>query len=55
MEFIDIPTEQTTAATDADPAITAIVSAIYLYSLSKNNKWKAILRGLYFFGLSKPY
>lgn len=43
MEFIDIPTEQTTAVTDLILAIMAAASAVYLLKLSKNDQWKATL------------
>ena len=40
MKFIDIPTEQTTAVTDAVLATIALVSVIYLLRFSKKNPWK---------------
>lgn len=43
MNFIDIPTEQTTAVTDAILAIITIMSAVYLLLLSKYDQWKATL------------
>jgi hypothetical protein len=43
MEFINIPTEQTTAFTDAVLATVAVVSALYLLWISKDNRWKTIL------------
>ncbi|MFT5315262.1 MAG: hypothetical protein ACI9UK_001094 [Candidatus Krumholzibacteriia bacterium] len=43
MEFIDIPTEQTTAATDAILAIMALAAAVYLGRNSQDNRWKTSL------------
>lgn len=50
MEFIDIPTEQTTAVTDAILAVIAIVITVYLHRISQGNRWKATL-WVCFFGL----
>ena len=33
MEFIDIPTEQTTAVTDAILAVMALATAVYLHRI----------------------
>lgn len=43
MEFIDIPTEQTTAATDAILAVIVLISAIYLKHIGKQKPWKTTL------------
>jgi hypothetical protein len=43
MEFIDIPTEQTTAITDAILALLALGGALYLYRIGKSDRWKANL------------
>ena len=41
MEFIDIPTEQTTAATDVLLALVALVSVVYLLRIGKGrDPWK---------------
>lgn len=50
MEFIAIPTEQTTAVTDAILAVIAIASALYVARISQQNRWKARL-WVWFFGL----
>ena len=49
MEFIDIPTEQTTAVTDALLAVIAILAVMYMHSISHKNKWKTTL-WMCFFG-----
>ncbi len=43
MDFIDIPTEQTTAITDAILAVMAIAAAIYLHRIGQHNRWKTTL------------
>lgn len=43
MGFIDIPTEQTTAVTDAILAILAIAAAVYLHRISQKSRWKTTL------------
>lgn len=43
MEFIDIPTEQTTAVTDAILAVMAIAAAVYLQRIGQKNRWKTAL------------
>ena len=43
MEFIDIPTEQTTAVTDAILAVLAIASAVHLHRIGPKDRWKANL------------
>lgn len=43
MEFIDIPTEQTTAATDIILALIALGVAIYLKNIRQHCPWKATL------------
>jgi len=43
VEFIDIPTEQTTAITDAILAVMALAAAIYIYQLGQQQPWKANL------------
>ena len=50
MEFIDIPTEQTTAVTDAISACMAIVAAVYLHRIRQNNQWQITL-WVWIFGL----
>ena len=51
MEFIEIPTEQTTAVTDAILAVLAVAAAaIYLQRISQKNRWKATL-WIFVFGL----
>ncbi len=45
MQFIDIPTEQTTAVTDALLALVAIAGAVYLYRIGGRDRWKANLWG----------
>ena len=50
MEFIDIPTEQTTAVTDAILAVIAIAAATYLHRISQKNRWKTFL-WVWVFGL----
>ncbi len=50
MEFIDIPTEQTTAVTDAILALVAITGAVYLYRSRGRDRWKANL-WVWVFGL----
>lgn len=50
MEFIDIPTEQTTAATDAISAGIAMIGAVYLRHIGKNSGWKTTL-WVWVFGL----
>ena len=42
MKFIDIPTEQTTAVTDAVLATIALVSVIYLLRFSKKIPGKSV-------------
>ena len=41
MEFVDIPTEQTTAVTDAISAVMAIAAAVYLQRIGQADRWKA--------------
>jgi hypothetical protein len=48
MEFVDIPTEQTTAATDAVVAFLALVCGLYLQGLKQYEPWKANLWSLAF-------
>jgi hypothetical protein len=43
MEFIGIPTEQTTAVTDAVLAVLAIAVAAYLRRIGQNTRWKTTL------------
>ena len=43
MEFIDIPTEQTTAVTDLFLAVLAIVCAVYLHRIGESDRWKTNL------------
>ena len=43
MEFIDIPTEQITAVTDAILAVMAIAVAVYLHRIGQKNRWKTTL------------
>ena len=43
MEYIDIPTEQTTAVTDAFLAVMAITCAVYLHRMGHKNSWKTTL------------
>ena len=43
MEFIDIPTEQTSSVTDAVLAIMAVAAAIYLLQISQKARWKTTL------------
>lgn len=43
MEFIDIPTEQTTAVTNAILAVIATAAAVYLYRIGKKSQWKTTL------------
>ena len=43
MEFIDIPTEQTTAVTDLFLALLAITGTVYLHRIGKNDRWKTNL------------
>lgn len=43
MSFINIPTEQTTAVTDAILAVIAIAGAVYLYRISQKSRWKTTL------------
>lgn len=43
MEFIDIPTEQTTAVTDAILALLAIAVAVYLHRIGQKYRWKTTL------------
>ena len=43
MEFIDIPTEQTTAVTDAILALVAIAGAVYMYRIGDRDRWKTNL------------
>lgn len=43
VEFIDIPTEQTTAITDAILAIMALRAALYIYQFGQQQPWKANL------------
>lgn len=43
MTFTHIPTEQTTAVTDAILAVIALTSVIYLLRISKKNPWKIYL------------
>jgi hypothetical protein len=50
MEFIDIPTEQATAVTDAILAVMAIAAAIYLHKISQTDRWKTTL-WVWLFGL----
>ena len=40
MEFTSIPTERTTAATDAILAIIALISMLYLYQIGQDQSWK---------------
>ena len=41
MEFIDVPTEQTTAITDIVLAVIAAGCAVYLRKVGRNEPWKA--------------
>jgi hypothetical protein len=41
MKFIDIPTEQTTAITDAILALLALGCALYLLQIGQHDPWKA--------------
>jgi hypothetical protein len=50
MEFIDIPTEQTTAVTDAISACMAIAAAVFLHRIRQNKQWKTTL-WIWVFGL----
>lgn len=50
MEFIDIPTEQTTATTDTILAVMAIAAAMYLHRIGQKNCWKTTL-WVWVFGL----
>lgn len=43
MEFIDIPTEQSTAVTDAILAVMAIAAAVYVPRIGQHNWWKTTL------------
>ena len=43
MEFTDIPTEQTTAITDAILALMAMAAAFYLRRIGRQDTWKAAL------------
>ncbi len=43
MQFIDIPTEQTTAVTDILLAVLALASAVYLHRIGENDRWKTNL------------
>jgi len=43
MEFIDIATEQTTAATDALLAAVSVAAMIYLLRFVKQDRWKSVL------------
>ncbi len=43
MDFIDIPTEQTTAVTDLVLALLAAAGAVYLYRFSQKYRWKTTL------------
>ena len=43
MEFIDIATEQTTAATDGLLALVALVLIVRLQKLGKTQPWKSFL------------
>ena len=43
MGFIDIPTEQTTAVTDAILAVMVIAVAVYLHRIGQKNRWKTTL------------
>jgi len=43
MEFIDIPTEQITAVTDAILAVMAIAVAVYLHRIGQKNRLKTTL------------
>jgi hypothetical protein len=43
VEFIDIPTEQTTAITDAILAVIAIVAAVYLKKIGDKDRSKSII------------
>lgn len=52
MAFIDIPFEQTTAATDAVLAVMALAAAIYLKRIGKQNRWKTGLWVWVFYLLS---
>ena len=40
MQFIDIPTEQTTAITDAILAVLAVGCMWYLWRIGRHNRWK---------------
>ncbi len=51
MEFIDIPTEQTTAFTDAILALVSITACIYIYRIGRGG-WKARLWEWLFFLLT---
>jgi len=50
MELIDIPTEQTTALTNAILAVMAIAVAVYLHRIGKKSWWKTTL-WIWMFGL----
>ncbi|MCG6937168.1 MAG: hypothetical protein LJE83_03210 [Gammaproteobacteria bacterium] len=52
MKFIDIPTEQTTAATDAILAVIVMISAIYLKHIGKHKLWKSTIWAWAFYLLS---
>ncbi len=41
MQFIDIPTEQTTAVTDAMLALLTLGCSLYVLSLGRHSRWKA--------------
>jgi Family of unknown function (DUF6962) len=43
MEFVTVPTELTTAATDACLALLALISASYLFHFRRLNPWKILL------------
>ena len=43
MEFIDIPTEQTTAVTDAILAVLSVAGAVYLHRIGHTDRWKTNL------------
>lgn len=52
LKFVDSPTEQTTAITDAILAVMAIAAAIYLPSIGQQHPWKANLWAVAFAALA---
>jgi hypothetical protein len=43
MQFVDIPTEQTTAVTDALLAVLAVAGAVHLHRIGARDRWKTNL------------